>query len=281
MATIAVEQVIAAARALMRAGCWELAGRLLAATETKDHREQTAIALAMADVAVDQDYWCRTGRADPVVDLAVAAVAQSADSEAIFDLDLLRLRQDYVAVLFDSADARAEGGPADRDPAVIEELSGRADGLCAAAPDRLRGGLATCYAGMIAGVLRGDAATGGALFAQALAVAELSDDEPGGLLASCALRHLGAIASKEGDADRARDCWERSVELRQRARFVPGSLALLLALAELADGEGDNVGAGALAGEVRRWAGAIGLGRLKSAAAQTCEPPGADGGAWE
>lgn len=282
MAEIAVGQVIAGAQALTRAGCWELAGQLLAAARTHQPREQTAIALAMAEVAVDQDYWCRTGRAEPVLDRAAEAVAQSADGSDLYDLDFLRLRQDYVSMVSDSGEGPPAGGPNDRSPALQDQLERREERLRGSAPDRLRGGWASLYAGLIAQVLRNDAATAGPLFAEALAAADRRDDEAGALLGAAALHHLGAIAREAGDTRRARFCLERSAELRRSARFVPGLLAVQLALAELAKSEGENARARALASEVRRWARALHIGWLQSAAAQICEPPhgiiGADRG---
>ena len=153
-------------------------------------------------------------------------------------------------------------GPSGREGSVTADLAARADRLRAAAPDRGRGAAATFYAGLIADNLRGDGAAARSAFAAALEAAE--DD----LTASEALRHLGYHASESGDAEQARQMWERSAELRQRAGAVPYVLSQLLLLAGLARDGGNPDEARAVAGQVRRWARALGVGILEAGAAE-------------
>ena len=64
--------------------------------------------------------------------------------------------------------------------------------------------------------------------------------------------------------------WERSAELRQRAGAVPYALSQQLLLAGLARDTGDPDQARAVAGQVRRWARALGIGILEAGAAELC-----------
>ena len=106
------------------------------------------------------------------------------------------------------------------------------------------------------------------MFAAALTEAEKADDE---LTVSEALRHLGYHASEAGDAGQARQMWERSTELRQRAGTVPYVLSQQLLLAGLARDTGDQPGAAAVAREAGRWAGALGITLLQAEAAHIAD----------
>jgi hypothetical protein len=133
-----------------------------------------------------------------------------------------------------------------------------------AAPDAGRKASAAFYAGLIAEVLRGDAETGGAFYAEALRTGEEAGDE---LIVSYALRHLGFLAAQAGDPDRACEPLERSMELRQQLGCVPHVLAQQLALAELAQESGNLAWAQTVAGLVHTWAHAFGDSWLVPAAA--------------
>lgn len=183
------------------------------------------------------------------------------DPELAFDVEFLQLRNDYATELR-GQDGVPRFGPADRDGSVIRELAARADRLHAAAPDRGRGAAATFYAGLVADNLGGDTTAARSAFTAALEAAE--DD----LTTSEALRHLGYHASEAGDAEQARQMWEQSAELRQRAGAVPYVLSQQLLLAGLAREAGSQAEAGALADQVRRWARALGVGILEAAAAE-------------
>jgi hypothetical protein len=254
--------VPAAARALILAGQWELADRLLASVETGDRGERAALALMRAQVAVELWQWRGQGDPAAAVDTAAALIAAAADQESAFDLDLLRLFRDYWAELR-PGDAAPHFGPAGRDPGVLDELRARAERLADAAPGGRHAARAAFYAGLIADNLCGEPGRAEALFTQALTACRPGPDDD---FASEALRHLGGCAQAAGDLPLARQRWERSAELAQRAGWLPLALAQQALLAELAAGQGDRAGAGLLAREVGRWAAALGLRRLEAQA---------------
>jgi hypothetical protein len=67
------------------------------------------LAVAEAEVAVDQDFWCRTERGARALSRARAAVADApAELTLAFEVEFLQLRRSYAVSLF---------GPAGRDPA--------------------------------------------------------------------------------------------------------------------------------------------------------------------
>jgi tetratricopeptide (TPR) repeat protein len=255
MAEIAAGPLAAAARSLALAGRWDQAAALLSVAAGFDTAERAVLAVAEAEVAVDQDFWCRTKRGASALSRARAAAA---DAPALsFDVEFLQLRWSYAVLLFE---------PDTRDSSAVEDLVSRAERLRTAAPDRGRGAAATFYAGLIADNLRGDAVTARSLFAAAL---EAADDD---LTESEALRHLGYHLGQDGEVEQARQMWERSVELRQRAGAVPFTLSQQLLLAGLARDSGDLDEARAVAGQVRRWARALGITVLEAGAADLCEP---------
>jgi hypothetical protein len=271
MAEIAAVRLAAAARALMLAGRWdqasELLGAAMAAGDTAvGDTERAALAVAQAEVAVDQDFWVRTDRGATALERATAAVARAgaAGPELGFDLEFFRLKHDYGAEL-----AGLFGGEGDRDPAVLDDLSRRATGLAGGAPDPGRRAWAAFYAGLIADVLRGGGEAGRPWYAEALAAGEQCGDE---LIVSYALRHLGFLASADGDAELARRHWQHSKELRQRAGCVPLVLAQQVQLAELDRDAGQAAAARAVAADVNTWSRALGCGWLEAAAAELLAP---------
>jgi tetratricopeptide (TPR) repeat protein len=265
MAEIAAQPLAAAARALMLAGRWDQATALLSAAAAADAAQRAVLAVAEAEVAVDHDFWCRTDRGSSVLSRTSAAVAGAPQDPVLaYDLEFLRLRQSYAAELF-GPDGVPRFGPDGRDPAVIDDLAARAEGLRAAAPDRGRGAAATFYAGLIADNLRGDAPEARTAFAAALDAALAAGDD---LTVSEALRHLGYHHGEAGDTEQARQMWERSAELRQRAGAVLYVLSQQLLLAGLARDAGDPGEARAVAGQVRRWARALGIAILEAGAAE-------------
>jgi len=79
-------------------------------------------------------------------------------------------------------------------------------------------------------------------------------------------RHLGDHAHDDGDRVGARERWEVSTAAGGRARHIGGTLAQQLLLAVLHRDEGDEAGARAIAGEVLRWAAALGAeGQVRQA----------------
>jgi tetratricopeptide (TPR) repeat protein len=268
MAEIAAEPLAGAARDLMLAGRWDHATALLLAAATTGEAERAVLAVAEAEVAVDQDFWCRTDRGASVLARAWAAVASVPEDPVLaYDLEFLRLRHDYAEELFGPDGSAPRFGPDGREAAVIDDLAGRAEELRAAAPDRGRGAAATFYAGLIADNLRGDGAAARTAFAAALSAAEEAGDD---LTVSEALRHLGYHHGEAGDTEQARQMWERSAELRERAGAVPFALSQQLLLAVLARDTGDPAEARAVAGQVRRWARALGVTVLEAGAAELC-----------
>jgi tetratricopeptide (TPR) repeat protein len=261
VADAGVGAVLAAARSLMLAGQWENAGRLLAATATADPAERALLALARAQAAVEIRQWRGTGDPAPALAEAGTLIAGSGPPGAALDLDLLRLFADYWAELMPAGGRPPGFGPDGRDPAVLAGLSQRAEALLDVAPDPRREARAAFFAGLVADNLCGEHAKAVALFGRALAVCRPGEDDD---LASEALRHLGGAAQEAGDLPLARQQWERSAELAERAGWVLLSLAQQALLAELAGQQGDAAGAAALAAEVRRWAAALGLPRLEA-----------------
>ncbi len=264
MAEVKGELALTAARALILAGQWELADRLLASVHSSDQAERAALALTRAQIAVELRQWRGAGDPASAIDTAAAVIAAAADREAAFDLDLLRLFCNYWAELAPADGTPPHFGPQGRDTAVLDELRDRAGRLTAAAPDSRRAARAVFYAGLIADNLRGEPGRAEELFTQALALCRPGADDD---FASEALRHLGGTAQAAGDLQLARRQWERSAELAQQAGWLPLALAQQALLAELTAEEGDKAGASMLAREVGRWAAALGLRRLESQAA--------------
>jgi len=231
-----------------------------------DATERAVLAVVAAEVCVENDFWCGTDSAKAALSSAAAAVAAVAavttdDGALAWDLDLQSLRHDYFAELLTPDGPRF--GPDGRDPAVIEDLTARARRLRDQAPDQRRLAAATFWAGLVEDNLRSDNVAGESLFAQALATAEEAGAD---LTISEALRHLGYWTSQHGDLDVAREQWERSTRLRQRAGAVPYVLAQFLLLAQVARDSGDVARARTLASEVHAWALALGIGILATQA---------------
>ena len=267
MAEIPAPSLAAAARDLMLAGRWDQATALLSCGSGANDAERAVLAVAEAEVAVDHDFWCRTDRGSSVLARASEVVASAPRDPVLgYDLEFLRLRHDYAAELF-GPDGVPRFGQDGREAAVIDALAARAEGLRDAAPDGARGAAATFYAGLIADNLRGDGAAARTAFAAALSLAEEAGDD---LVVSEALRHLGYHHGEAGDTEQARQMWERSAELRQRAGAVPYALSQQLLLAGLARDTGDPDQARAVAGQVRRWARALGIAILEAGAAELC-----------
>ena len=256
--------LLEAARALILAGRWELADRLLASAE-KSAADATAyraaLAVARAQVAVELRQWRGTG--DPAAAMDAAADHVAAGGGPAFDLELLRLLADYWAELEPGDGTTPHFGPGGRDPAVLQGLRERAGRLAATAPDGRRAARAAFYAGLVADNLCGEPDQAEELFTQALHACRPDADDD---FAAEALRHLGGSAEAAGDMRLARTRWQRSAALAQRAGWLPLALAQQALLAELAAADGDTAGASLLAGEVRRWAAALGLRRLVSQA---------------
>jgi tetratricopeptide (TPR) repeat protein len=250
----AVDEIIAAATALSWAARWDIARRLLASAAASglDDAAARRLALAGATTAVHHDFRTAGARWAPA---AIAAAEAIADPDRRWDLDLLELQHEYGTELI-RPDGQPAFGPDGHDPDRLAALARRAEALMRSAPDVAGAGWAAFYRGLIADNLIGDRDGAPAWFTQALEAAGQADDD---YLAGEALRHLGDHDEEAGDLERARARWERSAELWARIGNMTGVLAQQLLLAQLAITE-DRVPAGmAIASEVSRWAGALGL----------------------
>ncbi|TCN41956.1 hypothetical protein EV644_104338 [Kribbella orskensis] len=256
MAEIALSPVLESSTALMRAGRWSTATTLLQAVTPATPAERLAVAAALAEVAVDQDFAQQTTNADHAIAVLEEALAESPDAIIGWDLDFLRLRKDYGTALLaggDELQPGADDGGSDEDLAKradAEALGKRVERLRDLAPDDARAGHAAFYAGVIADNLRELPADAFAAYTSALELGERSGDD---LLVSLALRHLGDHAHTAGDLPLARTQWERSTELRQKVGHLLGALAQLTLLAVLAKDEGNPTASVAIATEVSRW----------------------------
>jgi hypothetical protein len=254
MAQLAVPAVITAATHLMLAAQWDAATALLRATTTDAPADERALTLALAEVAVDQDFAQQTDHAAPALAAVARALENLPDATTAWDLRMLELRKDYSTELF-RPDAPTSS-PQGRDQTTTAALTQRVGQLLDEGPDDSRRGLAAFYAGVIADNLASDQNAAFAHFTLALELGERAADD---LVASLALRHLGGHAHTAGDLKLARDHWERSTELRQKVGHLLGALAQQALLAVLLRDEGDAAGSRALATEVNRWSNQIGL----------------------
>lgn len=244
------ETVLAGAEALAHAGQWQLGAELLATLGGDDPR----FLLARAELEVWRDFWLGTRGAGE----ALAAAAASSDPAHVWAVELLTLVNDYfLAIAPPGGPVRI--GPGQHDEATQAALAARAERLHATAPAGTRRGWAAFWRGAITDNVVADPASAEPCYQQALAAGEEGDDAA---LIGEALRHLGGHARRVGDHDRAGALWERSTRVRQGAGMVPGALSQQLALARHAVDTGNPDRAAAIAAEVHRWAGALGLTRL-------------------
>jgi tetratricopeptide (TPR) repeat protein len=241
MTQLAATEAVTAAIQLMRAGQWTTALTLLRACSTEDPDEQHTLALAIAEVAVDQDFAQQTDNGSAA--LAAVAPLLNGSPTTAWDVEMLKLRKDYSTALFQSSDRAAE----------LEE---RARQLIERAPDNARRGAVSFYAGVMADNLLGKPEEAFAHYTTALELGEKTGDD---LLTSLALRHLGDHAHTAGDLALARQHWERSTELRQKVGHLLGALAQQSLMAVLLRDEGDAAGSRAVATEVNRWARQVDL----------------------
>jgi tetratricopeptide (TPR) repeat protein len=262
MPQIALSPLIRSGLCLMRAGRWDDATQLLAAAQAETPEERLALAAALAEIAVDQDFAQQTDNASPELAVLAEALAETPDACTGWDFAFLQLRKDYGTALIASArdagdelfDARDSGA----------ELAARVRELSETAPDEGRSGHAWFYAGVIADNLLERPTDAFAAFKTALDLGERACDD---LLVSLALRHLGDHAHTAGDLALARIRWERSTELRQKVGHLLGALAQQTLLAVLARDEGNLAASKALATEVNRWSRQAGIPWLQAQSA--------------
>lgn len=247
--TVELDELLAAARALSLAGRWERALRLLDSTSCVTSGERARLALAAAEVALQSDWF---GGTDLTSARAGHAAKQAPDTD--WDLGFVGLRHDYLRLV--RADGVFRPGPEGKDPEALAGIRRRALALRENGPDEVRRGWASMYLGLIADNLVAERTAAPAHYEAALRAGESGGDD---LLVREALRHLGDHDHDHGDHDRAMERWQRATVLGARAGMVPGVLTQQLLLAVLARDTGDEAGATALAREVARWAGAIGM----------------------
>jgi hypothetical protein len=252
--SVGIEEIIAAATALTWAARYNVARRLLdsAVSAVDDDAAARHLALTAAATAVHHDFRTVGPRWAPE---AIAAAEAVTDTQDRWRLDFLELQHDYGSELI-GPDGSPAAGPEGRDPARAAALARRAETLAASAPDVADAGWAAFYRGMIDDNLTGDREGAPRWLARALDAAEQTGDD---YLAGEALRHLGDHDEEAGELARARARWERSTELWARIGNMTGVLAQQLLLAQLAIREGRPAAGTAIAREVSRWAGALGL----------------------
>ncbi|MEV6283695.1 hypothetical protein [Kribbella sp. NPDC051770] len=233
MAELPLPQLLTAATLLARAAQWDAARALLESAEVSP-AEGPGFALALADLAVDQDFAQRTTHSPAA--LAALATLELTPTQA-WDRALLDLRHSYFLKLLT--------------PAPDEALATQAKTLEATAPDDSRRATILFYQGLIADNLNALPQEAFTRYSASLALCNTTGDT---LQASYAHRHLGDHAHTAGDLPRARTHWQLSTEQRQTAGHVPATLAQQALLAVLAKDEGNQEAAKALATEVNRWA---------------------------
>lgn len=256
-ATVAVGEILDAARELARAGRTARALTLLDSVETSDPADRARLALAAADALMETAWFTDFGglpaRLATVDELATAAELAPDDR---WDLAFLHLRHDYAALIL--GDGSFQPGPDGKDPGTMAALRRRGGELRNTAPDPHRRGWAHMYLGLIADNVFAERAAAFPEYLAALEAGETGDD----LLAREALRHLGDHAHGDGEHALALERWRRATALGARAGNVAGTLSQQILLVVSARDAGDEAGARALATEIARWAEAMGADRL-------------------
>jgi hypothetical protein len=252
--SLSADEIVTAAAALAWAARWDVARRLLEAAQPAEAQGPAArrLALAAAETAVHHDFRTAGARWAPDAISAAEAVAGPQDR---WRLDFLELEHDYGRELI-GEDGSPRFGPDGHDPDRLSALAQRAEALVRAAPEPASAAWAAFYRGLISDNLIGDRGHARHWLTRALEAAEQTGDD---YLAGEALRHLGDHDMEAGDLERARVRWERSAELWARIGNMTGVLAQQLLLAHLGISEGRTAAGSAIAEEVRRWSGAIGL----------------------
>jgi hypothetical protein len=254
-----------AALDLALATWYDEALRLLDATTpaADDAHGRVLLALTAADVADRADHVF--GRADApkrFAALDAELAAYEPDASLTWSVAWLRRRRGY-SLAIRNPDGSYRMGPDGREPGELEALVAEAQRLRDEAPDEPRRGWASVCLGWITDNLLGARDAAPAHYEVGLAAARTSGDP---VLLFEAQRHLGDHAHDDGDLADARARWEESTAAGGRARHIGGTLSQQLLLAVLHRDEGDEAGARAIAGEVLRWAGAIGaVGAVRQA----------------
>ena len=212
------------AEALRLAGRWEEALALLEDERARDAGPETRgrVLVELARTLNDRSTFGGDPdepRAEAVLgELEQLAHAEEDDALLAAALDL-RGRALHARFLADRAAGEPEGEL---------ELFERALELRASDDTR---GLAESHfhVGLVHQVVRDDGVTSEPFFETSYRLAGEAGDD---VLRSYAIRHLGWTRQERGDLEGARAAFEESLELRERAGFLPGVGAAVLALAE-------------------------------------------------
>ncbi|MFI5907579.1 hypothetical protein [Dactylosporangium sp. NPDC051541] len=251
---LTLDELLVAGRGLALGARWELATGLLDAARERlplDDPRRARIALAAAEIAVDSAWY--NGNTDAPARLSMVD-ADALDEHERWDFEFARFRSVYYTKL------------RQYEPALREQ----AEGFVASAPDGRRLGWAHMYLGLVYDNVLEERKAAPEHYKVALAN---SGDDP--LLRREAQRHLGDHDHDDGEHELALERWRDATAVGAAAGTVGGTLSQQLLLAVLARDAGDEGGALALAGEVQRWAAAVGAGRiagLASAFSQGVDP---------
>jgi hypothetical protein len=240
---------------------YDAAIRLLDTTTAGDPAARLLLALTAADVADRAGHSTNTAEsAARFAELEEALAAYPPDSVTAWDIDWLRVRRAYSQSIR-HPDGSYRFGPAGRDPGEMTSLVDDATRLRDEAPDDVRRGWASMCLGWTSDNVLADRDAAPAHYRPALDAGRAGGDD---VLVFEAQRHLGDHAHDDKHLADARERWQESTTAGMRAGHVGGVLSQELLLAVLHRDEGDEAGARAIAGEVLRWAealGAVGLAR--------------------
>ncbi|NMO56636.1 hypothetical protein HH310_36370 [Actinoplanes sp. TBRC 11911] len=254
-----LDETLAAALDLARAGRWQRALSLLDAADAAHANDATdddraKIARTAAEVALQSDLFAATALAGDRVSIAEQRAGRC------WDVDFLRLRHDYFDQLAGGGAPRF--GPDGKDATILAQLRRRATDLSDDAPDPTRHGWARMYLGLILDNLLAERDAAPEHYEAALRAGEQGDD----LLTREALRHLGDHDRDNGALTSAGERWKRATHLGAKNGLVPGTLSQQMLLALLYRDLGDEPAATRLAEEIARWTDAIGAKRLHAQA---------------
>jgi hypothetical protein len=262
-ARVPVRVLAVAALALSRAARWPDAFAVLDNAEPMTADGRVALALAAAQVALERDYVTGTRTAAGLIAQASTLAAGSGNDADRWTVAYMQCNAAYMRTLR-TPEGGWRFGPAGRDMSELDELRAQAARLLETAPDSVAGGWAEMALGYIADNLYGQRDVAPTHYAAALAAGEAAGDD---LLIREALRHLGDHDHDCRDHAVALDRWQRATAAGARAGNVPGTLSQQLLLAVLARDAGDEAGARLLAGEIARWASAVGAVDIHAQAA--------------
>ena len=253
--TTDIAAVREAALDLALATWYDEALRLLDATQTDELNGRVLLALTAADVADRADHVLGRSEAPKRFEaLDAELAAYEPDPSLAWNVAWVRVRRGY-SLAIRNHDGSFRVGPDGREPGEVDALVAEATRLRDEAPDEPRRGWASMCLGWITDNLLADREAAPAHSGPALEAARASGDP---VLLFEAQRHLGDHAHDDGDLAGARGRWEESTAAGARARHIGGTLSQQLLLAVLHRDERDEAGARAIAGEVLRWARAIG-----------------------